>query len=90
MVIVKAALVIGDPRNRKLYWFHLDINRDGILILIAYAKILDKVLLTPQQFGMSHLDHGLMHDNDAQRKTKATDSLSIEVKARSCGTNLFF
>merc|ERR1712055_288497 len=71
---VKAAVVPGNTENTELYWFLLELfteadpDRDGIVMLGDFSRMLDRTLETPKKLGMSHPDQDLMVTDDAKRK----------------------
>jgi len=71
---VKAAVVTGNSENTELYWFLLELfteadpDRDGIVMLGDFSRMLDRALETPKKLGMSHPDKDLMVTDDAKRK----------------------
>merc|ERR1712055_1145878 len=63
---VKDAVVIGSAENTELYWFLLELfteadpDRDGIVMLSDFSRMLDRALETPKKLGMSHPDKNMM------------------------------
>jgi len=58
--IPKAGLTIGSPEENELYWYLLELftehddAKDGIVTMIDFPAMLDRMLETPKKLAMVH------------------------------------